>query len=211
MATIEAAAAEKQAKYEAEQAQRRAEYAAEMEAKKAKQAPIMEAARQILIDAGYTLAEKQPIETDKIYIKIETDTDTGRFNFVAYKYSKEARQKKFRYLKATSTDLNFEFSPREYDKQETIQTTATGWTKQTIKPLQPTSTESKPAAAQIGAVILVNYSDKAIALFGDTKPIKEQIKAIGGRFNAYLNNNGQKQAGWILPAAKIEQAKALIN
>lgn len=130
MADIEAAAAEKQAKYEAEQAQRKAEYAAEMEAKKAKQAPLMEAARQILTDAGYTLAEKQPIETDKIYIKIETDTDTGRFNFVAYKYSKEGRQKKYRYLKAESNDLGlFNFSNREYDKQETVQKKVSGWVK----------------------------------------------------------------------------------
>jgi len=60
-------------------------------------------------------------------------------------------------------------------------------------------------------LILVNYSDKAIALFGDTKPIKEAIKAIGGRFNAYLNNNGQKEAGWILPATKREAALQLIN
>lgn len=62
-----------------------------------------------------------------------------------------------------------------------------------------------------GTVILVNYSDKAIALFGDTKAIKEQIKGIGGRFNPFLNNNGQKEAGWILPATKREAALKLIN
>ena len=43
------------------------------------------------------------------------------------------------------------------------------------------------------------------------KAIKEQIKAIGGRFNPFLNNGGQKEAGWILPATKRQQAEMLIN
>lgn len=51
----------------------------------------------------------------------------------------------------------------------------------------------------------------AIALFGDTKAIKEQIKAMGGRFNPFLNNGGEKQAGWILPATKREAAQLLIS
>ena len=216
MAAIEAKEADKQAKYEAREKQRKAEYAAEMEAKKAKQAPLMEAARQILTDAGYTMQEKTPLEVGKIYVKIETDTETGRFNFVAYKYSKEARQKKWRYEKTTSTDLNFEFKEKSwYDNgQQTAYDYASGWVKQVAPAPQPgTKQPVKPIAAPAakGTVILVNYSDKAIALFGDTKAIKEKIKAIGGRFNPFLNNGGQKEAGWILPATKREAAMQLIN
>lgn len=40
---------------------------------------------------------------------------------------------------------------------------------------------------------------------------RSKIKAIGGRFNPFLNNNGQKEAGWILPATKREAAIKLIN
>ena len=58
---------------------------------------------------------------------------------------------------------------------------------------------------------LVDYSEKALALFGDTKPIKEQLKEIGGRFNPYLNYNGQKRAGWIFSKSKAEQLKNIIN
>ena len=216
IADIEAKEAKKQAEYEAREKQRKLEYTAEIEAKKAKQAPLMEAARQILTDAGYTLQEKTPLEQGKIYVKIETDIETGRFNFVAYKYSKEARQKKWRYEKTTSTDLNFEFKVKNwYDTGgQTMYNYATGWVKQVAPTPHPeTKQPVKPIAAPSikGNVILVNYSDKAIALFGDTKAIKEQIKAIGGRFNPFLNNNGQKEAGWILPAAKIEQAKSLLT
>jgi hypothetical protein len=197
MAEIGAKEAARQAKYEADRKQREAEYKAEMEVKKAKQAPLMEAARQILTDAGYTMQEKTPLEVGKIYVKIETDTETGRFNFVAYKYSKEARQKKWRYEKTTSTDLNFEFKEKSwYDNgQQTAYDYASGWVKQVAPAPQPeTKQPVKPIAAPAakGTVTLVNYSDKAIALFGDTKAIKEKIKAIGGRFNPFLNNGGQR-------------------
>jgi len=200
---------------------RKAEYAAAMETKKAKQAPLLEAARQMLTDAGYTMQEKTALEQGKVYVKIDTDTETGRFHFTAYKYTKEVNQKKWRYESTTSNDLNFEFKEKSwYDKgQPTIHTTASGWVKQVAQAPQPEKiqVETKQPVKQMavqavkGTVFLVNYSEKAIALFGDTKAIKEQIKAIGGRFNPYLNNNGQKEAGWILPATKKEAALQLIN
>lgn len=211
---IEAKAAKRKADYEAREVIRKAEYAAEMEARKAKQAPLLEAARQMLTDAGYTMQEKTPLEQGKIYVKIDTDTETGCFKFTAYQYTKEAKQKKWRYIKATSNDLNFEFTKNWYDNNQTIHTTGSGWVKQVAPAPQPeTKQPVKPIAVKAvkGTVFLVNYSDKAIALFGDTKAIKEQIKAIGGRFNPFLNNNGQKEAGWILPATKKEAALQLIN
>jgi hypothetical protein len=58
---------------------------------------------------------------------------------------------------------------------------------------------------------LVQYSEKAIAVFGNTKPIKDQLKEIGGRFNAYLTHKGQKMAGWIFSKSKEQQLKALLN
>lgn len=211
MAEIEANEAQKKADYAAREKQRKLEYAAEMEAKKAKQAPLMEAARQILTDAGYTLQDKQPIEADKLYVKIEVDTETGRFNFVGYKFSKEARQKKWRKQKATSENLEFDFSGWQSTRQETIWTEFSGYVLPSIKPTPETKQPVNDLPAPTGTVILVNYSDNAIALFGDTKAIKEKIKAIGGRFNPFLSYNGQKQAGWILPATKTEQAINLIK
>lgn len=52
------------------------------------------------------------------------------------------------------------------------------------------------------AVLVVEYSDKAIAVIGDTAPIKEDLKALGGRFNARLTVEGQKVAGWIFSKSK---------
>jgi len=44
---------------------------------------------------------------------------------------------------------------------------------------------------------MVEYSAKAVAVFGDTKSIKDELKAMGGRFNSRLTINGNKIAGWI--------------
>ena len=44
---------------------------------------------------------------------------------------------------------------------------------------------------------IVEYSEKAIAVFGDTKPIKDVLKGLNGLFRANLTHNGERCAGWI--------------
>lgn len=58
---------------------------------------------------------------------------------------------------------------------------------------------------------LVSYSEKAIAVFGDTKPLKEKLKALGGRFNPFLQQNGEKVAGWIFSKTKEDELKQLLT
>lgn len=57
---------------------------------------------------------------------------------------------------------------------------------------------------------VVDYSEKAIAVFGDTKAIKEQLKELGGRFNPSLNYNGEKRAGWIFSKKKADEVRNLM-
>ena len=56
--------------------------------------------------------------------------------------------------------------------------------------------------ALAGDFVIVDYSEKALAVFGDTKPIKEQLMALGGRFNPKLMHEGTKKAGWIFKKPK---------
>jgi hypothetical protein len=72
----------------------------------------------------------------------------------------------------------------------------------------PTDTTAQSAT---GEFTLVDYSEKSVAVFGDTKAIKEQLAALGGRFNKYLTQNGQKCAGWVFPKCKEAELKQLIN
>ena len=50
---------------------------------------------------------------------------------------------------------------------------------------------------QIKDFEIVDYSDKAVAVFGNTKEIKDKLKSLGGRFNPFLKRNSEKVAGWI--------------
>lgn len=63
----------------------------------------------------------------------------------------------------------------------------------------------------VGDFTIVSYSEKSVAIFGDTKSIKEQLAALGGRFNKYLTHNGQKRAGWVFPKSKEPELYQLIK
>lgn len=58
-----------------------------------------------------------------------------------------------------------------------------------------------------GTIQLVDYSEKAIAIIGDTKPIKEKLKELGGRFNFGLKCG----AGWIFPKTKEQAVREALS
>jgi hypothetical protein len=62
------------------------------------------------------------------------------------------------------------------------------------------------APAPAGKIQIVDYSEKAIAVIGETKAIKDQLKALGGAFNFRLKCG----AGWIFSKKKLEDVKALL-
>lgn len=56
-------------------------------------------------------------------------------------------------------------------------------------------------------VQIIDYSEKAIAVIGDTKEIKEELKAAGGRFNQRLSCG----AGWIFSKKAMEKVQQIIG
>lgn len=58
---------------------------------------------------------------------------------------------------------------------------------------------------------VVDYSEKSIAVFGETKAIKDQLKSLYGRFNANLIRNGSKCPGWIFSKRHSEAVRALVE
>lgn len=78
-------------------------------------------------------------------------------------------------------DTNFHLGIKVSDEYKVIGPKAK---KSSVKP------EKVEEAKEVGAVTveglgIVDYSGKAIAVFGDTKAIKEQLKELGGRFNLW--------------------------
>ena len=66
-----------------------------------------------------------------------------------------------------------------------------------------TVTPKKDHKIECNGLQLVDYSDKAIAIIGDTKKYKDTLKSLGGRFNFNLSCG----AGWIFPKSKENEIK----
>lgn len=57
------------------------------------------------------------------------------------------------------------------------------------------------------AINIIEYSEKAFAVVGDTKAVKDALKKMGGSFNSRLSCG----CGWIFSNKKREQVEAFLN
>ena len=103
-------------------------------------------------------------------------------------------------------DTNFYLSIKVSDEYKVIEPKAK---KSSVKP-EKVEEAKEVEAVTVEGLEIVDYSGKAIAVFGDTKAIKEQLKELGGRFNPSLNYNGEKRAGWIFSKKQADKVKELI-
>lgn len=72
--------------------------------------------------------------------------------------------------------------------------------------------EQNQTAEEIGTFKIVDYSEKAFAVVGDTREIKDILKQHGGRFNPSLTVDGSKCAGWIFSKKNLDAVRlALIG
>lgn len=77
-----------------------------------------------------------------------------------------------------------------------------------LKAPRKVSTHTETAAPVEGVrVEIVDYSEKAIAVFGDTEPIKNILGGLFGRFNRRLTRGTEKCAGWIFPKTREAQVR----
>lgn len=67
--------------------------------------------------------------------------------------------------------------------------------KSVSKPVKPTV---EPISAE--GIEIIDYSEKSFAVVGETKPIKEKLKELGGSFNSRLTCG----AGWIFSKTKLD-------
>jgi hypothetical protein len=62
-------------------------------------------------------------------------------------------------------------------------------------------------------VQIIKYSEKAIVVIGDTKPIKDVLKGAGGKFNARLTHpiTHKPLMGWIFARTKESVISGLLS
>lgn len=104
-------------------------------------------------------------------------------------------------------DTNFYLKIKVSDEYKVIEPKAK---KSSVK-AEKVEEAKEVEAVTVEGIEVVDYSEKAVAVFGDTKAIKEQLKELGGRFNPSLNYNGEKRAGWIFSKKQADKVKELIT
>lgn len=104
-------------------------------------------------------------------------------------------------------DTNFYIRIEVSDEYKVIEPKAK---KSSVKP-ENVEEAKEVEAVTVEGLEIVDYSEKAIAVFGNTKAIKDQLKDLGGHFNPSLNNNGEKRAGWIFSKKQADKVKELIT
>jgi hypothetical protein len=58
---------------------------------------------------------------------------------------------------------------------------------------------------------VIAYSERAIAVFGDTKPVKDQLSDLKGKFNRFLTYKGAKTPGWIFSKKQADAVNAFVK
>lgn len=104
-------------------------------------------------------------------------------------------------------DTNFYLSIKVGDEYKVIEPKAK---KSSVK-AEKVEEAKEVEAVTVEGIEVVDYSEKAVAVFGDTKAIKDQLKELGGRFNPALKYNGEKRAGWIFSKKQADKVKELIT
>lgn len=66
-------------------------------------------------------------------------------------------------------------------------------------------TVEREATIILNDVKMVDYSEKAVAVIGNTYEIKDELKALGGKFNRFLTVDGAKVPGWIFSKGKADE------
>jgi hypothetical protein len=69
------------------------------------------------------------------------------------------------------------------------------------------ATKLETQEVKAGQVQIIDYSEKAIAVIGDTKPIKDKLKSLGGKFNFRLSCG----AGWIFKKSDLEKIQKALT
>lgn len=192
------------------------------EAERLRRAPIIEAARDAFLAEHPEIVRVEKHELKKgdvcFRLNVEFDKDTDTATISAQKYEIGQSFGRLIYRPVTeSGKYKKGFAAKKYftgymqaekngSKLAVLSTsTAAGDKLPTTAIKRPVSAAKTPNKAGLN-LQLIDYSLKAIALIGDTKSIKEDLKKLGGRFNPRLSCG----AGWIFSAKKRSDLESLI-
>jgi hypothetical protein len=140
-------------------------------------------------------------ESEKVFVVDQNDVVTGNFDehkvMIGFDTKAEAKA-------AYLSNYNKDFGGFG-EISETSMSEFKGWVNDPKKSTQPFNNNTTQATQpEDNTPRIEELSEKAIIIRGDTKPIKDKIKANGGKWNP-------KHQGWIFPKSRMEDAQASIS
>ncbi len=166
--------------------------------------PYFDSAKKYISELGYSK------QTVKIYdglimlTKVTVNRETFDITYHFIKYFKSKAQKQFRFVNTTVVnEIPNEIEFNTYGEYKSTKSEVVGYVKTIVNvdTQLSTSNASKTIVNNSIGIKIVNYSEKSFAVIGDTKPIKDMLKSLGGKFNMYLTVG----CGWIFPMTKKEK------
>lgn len=168
------------------------------------------AAEKTLLDAGFENKKVVLSEGLKVVV-LDVHYTTNTYSFIQRTYHKPKGKRDFRYMESRSNTLDFkdvEYCDL-YAKKSHFNDVA-GFifnAPEVKKPIEVSKPiESKKETVK-NDIQIVEYSEKSFAVIGNTKPIKDKLASLGGRFNFRLTCG----AGWIFSNTKKEVVLKFIN
>lgn len=138
----------------------------------------------------------ESVNSEKVFVVDQNDVASGEFDehkvMIGFDTIDDAK-------KAYLSNYNKGFSGFG-EITETTMNDFKGWIAKPRKSKQPFAQPTKEQSTDLRVETL----GKAVIIKGDTKPIKDAIKAKGGSWN-------NKHQGWIFPASKRDIAEGIIN
>lgn len=104
---------------------------------------------------------------------------------------KDHNRNEFESIKASEAGINYWFSLNSVIRHRLWEIDLTE---------QPAKTKIGNLITAVGLTV-IDYSDKSIAVIGDTKAVKDRLREMGGRFNARLSCG----PGWIFSKSKKDE------
>lgn len=154
-------------------------------------------------------------DSDKLYDLIIAPVERSRERILKKRKKEAAEQRKAETAARREAKKAEEAAAKEAAKKEKEGSKgSTSKTKrdQIKEPIKPeVKQEIKAQIKQDSKIKIYDYSDRAIAVYGDTWTIKDKLKEIGCKYNKFLTINGKKTPGWIISNKKRQEVEEIIN
>lgn len=180
--------------------------------------------------AAGDLTEIGSLSETTMVCKFAVDEGTEpEFTFKEYAFYRIAGKGsfgKFKVQKALSATFDLaSLKWEDYKQMKLAEIKIKGWVVPTYNAISKLSDKDKDEVAAIAKsnerilqkevkdIYIVDYSDKAIAVLGNTKPYKELLgsNGLGGRFNFALTVDNERVAGWIFPKKRLDEVKTKLG